>query len=52
LDAQADAGHITVDLPYTISGTPDQSSIRGKMNAGGEALVLRTLGGSIKVLAK
>jgi hypothetical protein len=52
LDAQADAGHITVDLPYTISGTPDQSSIRGKINAGGEALVLRTSGGSIKVLAK
>jgi DUF4097 and DUF4098 domain-containing protein YvlB len=52
LDAQADAGHITVDLPYTVTGTPDQGSIRGKMNAGGEALVLRTSGGSIKVLAK
>jgi hypothetical protein len=52
LDAQVDAGHIIVDLPYTITGTPDQGSIRGKMNAGGEPLVLRTSGGSIKVLGK
>jgi hypothetical protein len=52
LDAQVDAGHISVDLPYTITGAPDQSSIRGKMNAGGEALVLRTSVGNIKVLAK
>lgn len=52
LDAQTDSGRITVDLPYTITGTPDQSSIRGKMNAGGEALILRTSGGNIKVLKR
>jgi predicted amino acid-binding ACT domain protein len=50
LDVQTDAGHITIDFPYTISGTPDQSRIQGKMNAGGEALVLRTSGGNIKIL--
>jgi DUF4097 and DUF4098 domain-containing protein YvlB len=50
LDLQTDAGHVTVDFPYTITGTPDQSKIQGKMNSGGEELVLRTSGGNIKVL--
>jgi DUF4097 and DUF4098 domain-containing protein YvlB len=50
LDLETDSGHITVDFPYTITGTPDQSRIQGKMNSGGEALVLRTSGGNVKVL--
>jgi hypothetical protein len=50
LDLQTDAGHVTVDFPYTIIGTPDQSRIQGKMNSAGEDLVLRTSGGNIKVL--
>jgi DUF4097 and DUF4098 domain-containing protein YvlB len=52
LDLEIDAGHIAVDLPYTIAGSPDQSRVQGKMNGGGEALVLRTSGGNIKVSKK
>ena len=34
LDAQTDAGHIAIDLPYTVTASPEQSSTRGKINAG------------------
>jgi len=47
LDAHTGDGKITVDLPVTMSGSFGSSDVRGKLNGGGEALVVRTGDGSI-----
>lgn len=49
LDAETSGGKIAVAFPVTITGTPNRSKIRGRMNGGGEPLTLRTESGNIKV---
>ncbi len=50
LDARTEAGKVKVDLPFKVTGDADASTLQGKINGGGEALVLRTSGGNIKVV--
>ena len=47
LDAHTGDGKITVDLPLTLSGKLGGSEARGKLNGGGETLVVRTGDGPI-----
>ena len=47
LDAHTGDGKITVDFPVTMSGALGGSDVRGKLNGGGETLVVRTGDGSI-----
>ncbi len=49
LDAHTNDGHISLSFPVTVSGSISTSSIRGKMNAGGPTLTVRTGDGSIRV---
>jgi len=47
LDAHTGDGRITVDLPVTASGTIGGPDLRGKLNGGGQTLVVRTGDGPI-----
>ena len=47
IDATTHDGHISLGLPVTVEGTFSSSSIRGKLNGGGQALTIRTGDGSI-----
>jgi hypothetical protein len=49
LDAHTGDGHITVDLPVTASHQQGENTFRGKINAGGPQLLVRTGDGSIHV---
>ena len=49
LDAHTGDGKITVDLPVMASGSIGTSEIRGKLNGGGEKLLLRTGDGAIRI---
>jgi DUF4097 and DUF4098 domain-containing protein YvlB len=49
LDAHTGDGHISVDFPVTIEGGIKESTIRGKMNGGGQSLELRSGDGNITV---
>lgn len=49
LDAQTGDGSVTVDLPVAISKQRGESSLRGKLNGGGEKLVVRSRDGSIHI---
>jgi DUF4097 and DUF4098 domain-containing protein YvlB len=49
LDAECSGGGVTLDLPVTVQGKIERSSVRGKLGSGGESLRLRTSGGSIRV---
>jgi len=49
LDAHTGDGHITMNVPVTISGSLNRSTVRGKMNGGGEYLEIRTGDGNITV---
>jgi DUF4097 and DUF4098 domain-containing protein YvlB len=49
LDAHTGDGRITVDLPVTASGTLGGSDLRGKLNGGGQTLVVRTGDGPIRL---
>ena len=49
LDARASAGNVRCDLPVTVTEKKRSSSVKGKINGGGPALVLRTNGGSVHV---
>ncbi len=42
-------GHITLDVPLTVSGSLERSRIRGKLNGGGPLLEISTGDGSIHV---
>ena len=42
-------GKITVDFPVTASGKLSGSDLRGKLNGGGETLVVRTGDGPIRL---
>jgi DUF4097 and DUF4098 domain-containing protein YvlB len=49
LDVHTGDGHIDSDLPVTISGSRRENELRGKLNAGGPPLVIRTNDGSIRL---
>ena len=49
LDAHTGDGKITVDLPVTASGSLGGSELRGKLNGGGQTLVVRTGDGPIRL---
>jgi DUF4097 and DUF4098 domain-containing protein YvlB len=48
LDAHTGDGKITVDFPVTASGSLGGSELRGKLNGGGQMLVVRTGDGPIR----
>jgi Putative adhesin len=47
IDAEASGGGVTCDLPVTVQGRIEKGKMNGTLNGGGQALVLRTSGGSI-----
>jgi hypothetical protein len=47
LDAHTGDGNITVDMPITVSGSLNRSSVRGKLNGGGGLLKISSGDGSI-----
>ena len=47
LDASTHDGHISLGIPVTVEGTFSSSRVSGKMNGGGQAIVVRTGDGSI-----
>lgn len=49
LDAETSAGRASSDLPVTIVGKAEHSRLKGAVNGGGKALVLRSSAGSIRV---
>ncbi len=49
LDVHTGDGHIQSDLPVTISGSRHEHELRGKLNAGGPPLIVRTNDGSIRL---
>jgi hypothetical protein len=49
LDAHTGDGKITVDFPVTASGSLGGSELRGKLNGGGQTLVVRTGDGPIRL---
>ena len=50
LDAHTGDGKITVDLPVIASGSIGTAEVRGKLNGGGEKLILRTGDGAIRIV--
>ena len=49
IDASTGDGHISMGMPVTVEGTFSTSQIHGKMNGGGQALVIHTGDGSIRL---
>lgn len=49
LDVHTGDGHIDSDLPVTVSGSRRENELRGRLNAGGPPLVVRTNDGSIRL---
>lgn len=49
IDAQTSGGDVASDVPVTILGKQNDSSLNGKMNGGGPKLVLRSSGGDIRL---
>ena len=47
LDAHTGDGHITVNFPLTMSGSFNESTVRGKINGGGQPLEIRSGDGNI-----
>ena len=47
IDASTHDGHISVGIPVLVEGTFSTSQIHGKMNGGGQTIVVRTGDGSI-----
>jgi putative adhesin len=47
IDAEASGGNVSTDLPVTVQGELRKGSLRGTLNGGGQALILRTSGGSV-----
>jgi Toastrack DUF4097 len=48
VEAEASSGRVTSDLPF-IGTRTDREQMKGKINGGGKALVLRTSAGSISI---
>lgn len=51
VDAATSGGSVSSDLPVRVVGTISHSSLHGSLGSGGEALRLRTSGGSIHIRA-
>jgi hypothetical protein len=49
LDVHTGDGHIQSELPVTMSGSRGEHDLRGKLNAGGPLLIVRTNDGSIRL---
>lgn len=49
LDAEATGGGVQTQIPVMVVGKVERSRIKGAMNGGGSAVVLRSVGGSVKV---
>jgi hypothetical protein len=49
IDASTNDGHISLGIPVTVEGTFSNSQIHGKMNGGGQPLVIHTSDGSIRL---
>jgi hypothetical protein len=49
LEATTGDGHITSDIPITVEGIISKSRVRGKMNGGGQELLIHTGDGSIRL---
>jgi DUF4097 and DUF4098 domain-containing protein YvlB len=49
IDAATSGGNVVSDLPITVTGKVEESSLRGTLGSGGEALRLRSSGGSIRI---
>jgi hypothetical protein len=47
IDASTHDGHISLGIPVTVEGTFSSSRITGRMNGGGQTIVVRTGDGSI-----
>ena len=49
IDASTGDGHISLGVPVTVEGTFSNSQIHGKMNGGGQLLIIHTGDGSIRL---
>jgi hypothetical protein len=49
IDASTNDGHISLGIPLTVEGTFKNSELHGKMNGGGQSLVVHTGDGSIRL---
>src|SRR5438445_2494234 len=49
LDAHTSGGDVDTDVPVTLLGKQDESSLQGKINSGGPKLLLRSSGGNIHI---
>jgi hypothetical protein len=49
IEATTGDGHISLGIPVTVEGTFSKSEIRGKMNGGGQSLLIHTGDGSIRL---
>jgi hypothetical protein len=49
IDASTNDGHISLGIPVTVEGTFKNSELHGKMNGGGQTLVVHTGDGSIRL---
>jgi putative adhesin len=50
LDAHTGDGHVSLEIPVTVEGTVKESTVRGKLNSGGQTLELRSRDGNISLL--
>jgi len=50
IDASTSGGEVVCDIPVTVSGHIDESSIRGDLNGGGNTIRARTSGGDIRIV--
>lgn len=49
IDASTSGGSVRTDLPITVQGSVSKSALRGRLNAGGAMLKLRSSGGGIRI---
>lgn len=49
INATTGDGHISLGVPVTVEGTFSRSEVRGKMNGGGQTLMIHTGDGSIRL---
>lgn len=49
IDASTGDGHISMGLPITMEGTMGRSEVHGKLNGGGQAFIIHTGDGSIRL---
>lgn len=50
VDAKTSGGSVSTDFPVTVIGELKRSELRGRINAGGPQMYLRTSGGNIRLL--